>query len=146
MIKEPGEGLGGSKILTRTQNRAQSSVFFKSFIDFTTQRGGKKKVQRNIKILVLQSKLHCTAAGNKPCGGPRSSSTCRTTTDTQMPSIHSETCRGQKEKASCSSLDRFETHCLNPNSIKKGKRNTGRRSQRLEELSPSLPLCWKNRI
>lgn len=43
MIKEPGEGLGGSKILTRTQNGAQSSVFFKSFIDFTTQRGKKKK-------------------------------------------------------------------------------------------------------
>lgn len=69
--------------------------------------------------------MHCTAAGNKPCGGPRSSSTCRTTTDTQMPSIHSEMCRGQKEKASRSSLDRFETHCLNPNSIKKGKETRG---------------------
>lgn len=48
MIKEPGEGLGGSKILTRTQNRAQSSVFFKSFIDFTTQRRKKKKKYKEI--------------------------------------------------------------------------------------------------
>lgn len=62
MIKEPGEGLGGSKILTRTQNGAQSSVFFKSFIDFTTQRGEKKKSTKKYKNSgpSKQVALHCS--------------------------------------------------------------------------------------
>lgn len=154
MIKESGDG--ASKLLqTRTHRTGLTTPnFFKPFIDFITQGKKKKKVQSNIKILVLQSKSRCTAAGNKlRCFAPARQRAQEQPhleeTRTHRPSPQTPPFRDvpQPKGKGFTLLERFETRGTNPNSIKKGKEALGviPRGPRQEGLSPSLPLCWEIR-